>query len=161
MQPSAGRNERASTGEKAGIQLAARGYQLNVTLDKELMSANGSNPRLDRIEKLIEQSERANKEAHARHVREMAEIRAEGRKAREDMREDVRRTREDVQRTRDDLRRWAALGVKEARNQRKRHQEIDLYITRLAAAQLVTEEKLANFIASLAGGRNGGGRKAL
>ena len=132
------------------------------------MNTNGNNPRLDRIERLIEQSERANKEAHARHVREMAEIRAEGRKAREDMREDVRRsredarqTREDVRRTRDDLRRWAALGVKEARNQRKRHQEIDLYITRLAAAQLVTEEKLANFIASLAGGRNGGGRKAL
>ena len=31
------------------------------------MSANGSNPRLDRIERLIEESERANKEAHARH----------------------------------------------------------------------------------------------
>jgi hypothetical protein len=117
------------------------------------MSANGSNPRLDRIERLIEQSERANKEAHARseraharseqaharHVREMAEIREIGRK------------------TRDDLRRWAALGVKEARSQRKRHREIDLYITRLAAAQLVTEEKLTNFIASLGSSRNGGG----
>ena len=110
------------------------------------MSVNGSNPRLDRIERLIEQSERANKEAHARseraharHEREMAEIREIGRK------------------TRDDLRRWAALGVKEARSQRKRHREIDLYITRLAAAQLVTEEKLTNFIASLGSSRNGGG----
>ena len=123
------------------------------------MSNNGSNARLDRIEKLIEQSERANKaaharneqaharneQAHARHEREMAEIRAEGRK-----------TREDSRRFREDLRRWAALGVKEARNQRKRHLEIDEYITRLAAAQLITEEKLATFISSLGTGHNGG-----
>jgi len=65
--------------------------------------------------------------------------------------------REIGRKTRDDLRRWAALGVKEARSQRKRHREIDLYITRLAAAQRVTEEKLTNFIASLGSSRNGGG----
>ena len=107
------------------------------------MSANGSNPRLDRIERLIEQSERANKEAHARHEREMAEIRDLGRK------------------TREDLRRWAALGVQEARAQRKRQREIDLNITLLAAAQLVTEEKLANLLSSRGNGTNGGRRKAL
>jgi hypothetical protein len=80
------------------------------------MSVNGNNPRLDRIEKLIEQSERANKEAHARneqaharHEREMDEIRAEDRKIREIAR-----------RTREDMRRWATLGVKEARNHRRK-----------------------------------------
>ena len=93
-------------------------------------SSNGGNPRLDRIEKLIEQSERANKEAHARHDREMRQIR-------------------------DNLRRWTVLGVKEARNQRKRVREIDESITRLAAAQLVTEEKLQRFISSLKRGPNG------
>jgi len=93
-------------------------------------SSNGGNSRLDRIEKLIEQSERANKEAHARHDREMRQIR-------------------------DNLRRWTVLGVKEARNQRKRVREIDESITRLTAAQLVTEEKLQQFISSLKRGPNG------
>ena len=73
------------------------------------MSGNGNNPRLDRIERLIEQSERANKDAHARRVREMAEIRVEGVKA-----------RDDIRKTCDDMRRWAALGVKEARKHRKK-----------------------------------------
>ena len=41
----------------------------------------------------------------------------------------------DSRRFRDDLRRWAALGVKEARRQRKHHREIEMYLTRLAAAQ--------------------------
>jgi len=72
----------------------------------------------------------------------MAEIRELGRK-----------TREESRRFRDDLRRWAALDVKEARHQRMRQREIDLNITRLSAAQLVTEEKPANLIASLANGR--------
>ena len=93
-------------------------------------SGTGGKSRLDRIEKLIERSERANKEAHARHDREMRQIR-------------------------DNLRRWAALGVKEARNQRKGIREIDESITRLAAAQLVTEEKLQQFISSLKRGPNG------
>jgi len=93
-------------------------------------SSNGGNSRLDRIERLIEQSERANKEAHARHDREMRQIR-------------------------DNLGRWTVLGVKEARNQRKRVREIDESITRLAAAQLVTEEKLQQFISSLKRGPNG------
>ena len=79
------------------------------------MSAqNGGNPRLDRIEKLIEESERANKQAHARsdaaharHDREIAQIREIGRK------------------TRDDLRRWTSLGVKEAPHHRKRIADLE------------------------------------
>ena len=66
--------------------------------------------RLDRIERLIEQSERANKTAHATINR--------------------------------DLRRWAALGVQEARRQRKRAREIDENISRLVTAQLETEQAL-------------------
>ena len=100
-------------------------------------SGNGGNPRLDRIERLIEQSERANKEAHARHEKAHA------------------RHDRDMRQIQDNLRRWTALGVKEARNQRKRVREIDQSITRLAAAQLVTEEKLQQFISSLKGGPNG------
>src|SRR6266436_4746082 len=46
------------------------------------------------------------------------------------------------------LQRWAALGVREARKQRKRQQEIDLNITRLAAAQLVTEESMKELAAA-------------
>ena len=118
-----------------------------------MSSTNGSNPRLDRIEKILEDLARTQREDHAEHThalqqsreqhdREMRMIRAEGRK------------------TRDDLRRWAALGAKEARNQRKRQREIDLNITRLSAAQLVTEERLASLISSLRNGRNGGGRKS-
>ena len=100
-------------------------------------SSNGGNSRLDRIEKLIEQSERANKEAHARH--EIAHARHD----------------REMRQIRDNLRRWTVLGVKEARNQRKRVREIDESITRLAAAQHVTEEKLQQFISSLKRGPNG------
>jgi hypothetical protein len=107
-------------------------------------SSNGGNPRLDRIEKLIEQSERANKEAQARH--EKAYARHEKAHERHDR---------EMRQIKDNLRRWTALGVAEARNQRKRVREIDESITRLAAAQLVTEEKLQRFISSLERGRNG------
>ena len=107
-------------------------------------SSNGGSARLDRIEKLIEQSERANKQAHARH---------EAANARHEMAH-VRHDRE-MRQIRDNLRRWTVLGVKEARNQRKRVREIDESITRLAAAQLVTEEKLQRFISSLKRGPNG------
>lgn len=119
------------------------------------MSANGNNPRLDRIERLIEQGERANKEAHARHVREMAEIRAEGVKAREEMREyerktreDERKTREDIRKTRDDMRRWATLGVKEARNHRKRIAALE---AKSAEYQARTEQNLAEITDKLNG----------
>src|SRR5260370_31690471 len=108
-------------------------------------SSNGGNSRLDRIEKLIEQSERANKEAHARH--EIAHARYEKAHARHEVAH-ARHDRE-MRQIRDNLRRWTVLGVKEARNQRKRVRQIDESITRLAAAPLVTEEKLQQFISSL------------
>ena len=76
-----------------------------------------SDARLDRIEKLIEQSERANKSAHAVITRDHIRLRG-------------------------DLRRWAALGVIEARRQRKRAREIDENISRLVSAQLETEQAL-------------------
>ena len=95
------------------------------------MSDNGSNARLDRIERLIEQSELANKKAHERIEKDLGRVER-------------------------NLGRWAALGIKEARSQRKRAQEIDESITRLASAQLVTEEKLQRFISTLGRGRNGG-----
>jgi hypothetical protein len=51
------------------------------------------------------------------------------------------------------------LGVREARAERRRRREsgerLDDLITKLAAAQLVTEEKLQGLIESLRGGTNG------
>jgi hypothetical protein len=82
--------------------------------------------------------------AEKRHDREMEDIRREGRAFRAD------------------LRRAVALGVREARHERKRRQELDERITQLAAAQLVTEEKVQNlstsvdaFINSMRSGGNG------
>jgi len=46
------------------------------------------------------------------------------------------------------LQRWAVLGVKEARKHRKRQQEFELNITRLSAAQLVTEESMKELAAA-------------
>ena len=57
------------------------------------------------------------------------------------------------------LRRAVKLGIEGARAERKRRQELDEKITQLAAAQLVTEEKLQNFIASLGRSTNGGSQK--
>jgi hypothetical protein len=101
------------------------------------MSVNGNNPRLDRIEKLIMDGERANKEAHARHEREMAEIRAEGRKISEIAR-----------RTREDMRRWAALGVKEARNHRRKIAALE---AKSAEYQARTDQNLAEITDKLNG----------
>jgi hypothetical protein len=80
--------------------------------------------------------------------------------SREEFDRKIAKSRAESDRFRDDLRRWAALGVKEARKQRKNHREIEMYLTRLAAAQLVTEEKLEGLIGSLRNGRNDGGRKS-
>ena len=94
-----------------------------------------SQARLDRIEKLIEQSERANKSAHAAITREHLRLRR-------------------------DLRRWAALGVMEARRQRKRAREIDENISRLVSAQLETEQaqkKTELALQRFIEGRNGNG----
>jgi len=83
------------------------------------------------------------------------------------------------ERTERSLQRWARLGVREARKQRERQREFDLGMTRLAAAQLVTEEKLAElsvaqkelsvaqkvteeklaaYLSSLTNGHNGGSK---
>jgi hypothetical protein len=91
-------------------------------------------------ERQIAAEERATA-AEERHDREMEEIRREGRAMRAD------------------LRRAFAMGVREARNARNRRQELeeklDQKITQLAAAQLVTEEKLQRFIDSMDRGGNG------
>jgi hypothetical protein len=100
---------------------------------------NGGNPRLDRIERMVE----GLGTAHAQHKSELAEHRAEFKR---EMAEHRAETNRDMRLIRLELRRWAALGVKEARSQRKRQREIDLNITRLSAAQLVTEERLASLI---------------
>ena len=62
------------------------------------------------------------------------------------------------------LRRAVHLAVTEARNERRRRQVLDEYITKLAAAQLVTEEKmqvledkLVSFIDASRRGGNGKG----
>jgi hypothetical protein len=54
-----------------------------------------------------------------------------------------------------DLRRAFALGVQEARSQRRRSAALDEKITQLAAAQLVTEEKLQGLVEALRRGGNG------
>jgi hypothetical protein len=86
-------------------------------------------------------AEERQKAAAERHDREMEEIRREGRAMRADMR------------------RAFSMGVQEARNARRRRQELekelDAKITQLAAAQLVTEEKLQRFIESVARRGNG------
>ena len=93
------------------------------------MTGNGGN-RLDRIERLLEQTVRASKEAERTSKQAHARLDA-------------------------DLRKWVKSGVKEALSHRKRMREIDDKITQLAAAQLVTEEKLQRFISSAGRGRNG------
>jgi hypothetical protein len=89
-----------------------------------MSDSNGDNPRLDRIEKLIERSERANKEAHARHERAHA------------------RHESEMRQLKDHLRRWTILGVKEARNERKKFQS-------LAAAQERMEDALTALIGTV------------
>jgi hypothetical protein len=82
-------------------------------------------------------AEELQKAAEERHNREMDDIRREGRAMRVD------------------LRRAFSMGVREARNARRRRQELDEKITQLAAAQLITEEKLQRFIDSMAHRGNG------
>ena len=89
-----------------------------------MSDSNGGNPRLDRIEKLIERSERANKEAHARHERAHA------------------RHEREMRELKDHLQRWTILGVKEARNERKKFQS-------LAAAQERRDDALTALIGTV------------
>jgi hypothetical protein len=53
------------------------------------------------------------------------------------------------------LRRVFALGVREVRRERRGRREIDENITRLSAAQLVTEEKFQGLLDALRRGENG------
>ena len=110
-----------------------------------MSQSNGGNPRLDRIEKMIEQSERASKEAHARHERAVAEHDRE-----------IAENRREWRRINQMVRRFIKLGVKEARDHRRKMREADKKITQLAAAQIVTEEKLQLYFSSL--GRSGNGK---
>jgi hypothetical protein len=73
-----------------------------------------------------------------------SEAKAEARRAEYEAKNEARQARRDR-----NLRRWDVLGVKEARKHGQRQQEIELSTTRLAAAQLVTEEKLAAYSSSL------------
>ena len=91
---------------------------------------------MDRIEKLIEKSERANKAAHKRSASRLD------------------RVEKGLDRVEKDLRKWVKIGVAEALRRRKAQRIIDENITRLSAAQLITEEKLAAYLSSL-GRRNG------
>jgi hypothetical protein len=59
-----------------------------------------------------------------------------------------KRFRREARAIRADMRRAFSMGVREARNARGRRQELDVKITQLAAAQLVTEEKLQRLIDS-------------
>ena len=111
---------------------------------------NGNNPRLDRIERMIEGLSKSHAEADAQQRRRWAE--SDARFERSQARIDKNHAK-----IQSDLKRWAALGVKEARNQRKRYQKLDEYMTRLSAAQLVTEEKLKNLLSSRG---NGHGKSA-
>jgi len=83
--------------------------------------------------------------AEERHEREMADIRREGAAMRAE------------------LRRAFSMGVREARSARRRQQELDeefdQKMTQLAAAQLVTEEKLQRLIDSRGLGDNGNPRQ--
>jgi type II secretory pathway component PulJ len=54
-----------------------------------------------------------------------------------------------------DFRRAFRLAVLEARRTRRKHREIDENITRLSAAQLVTEEKFQGLLDALRRGENG------
>jgi len=96
--------------------------------------------RLEALTQSLELLAHMQADAEERHDREMEEIRREGRAMRTDMR------------------RAFSMGVREARNARRRRQELDEKITQLAAAQLVTEEKLQRFIDSMKHSGNGNPR---
>jgi len=103
-----------------------------------MSDSNGGNPRLDRIEKLIERSERANKEAHARHER------AHARNERAHARNEIAHARfeREMRELKDHLRRWTILGVKEARNERRKFKS-------LAAAQERMDDALTALIGTV------------
>jgi hypothetical protein len=96
--------------------------------------------RLEALRRSLELRAHMQADAEKRHDREMADIRREGRAMR------------------DDMRRARCMCVREARNERRRGLESDGMIAQLAAAQLVTEEKLQRFIGSMQHSGNGSPR---
>jgi hypothetical protein len=104
--------------------------------------------RLEALTQSVELLALRQADAEERHEREMADIRRE------------------AAATRADFRRAFAMGVREMRNERRRRQELadtqrermehlQKLVDRVAAAQLVTEEKLQRFIDSMRRGGNG------
>lgn len=98
-----------------------------------MRATNGGNPRLDRIEKILDRvSQRLDRVS-----------------------EKLDRAEELGRRTDKRLDRFVQLGVKEALSQRKRSRILDDKMTKLAATQIVTEEKLQRFLSSVGRGGNG------
>jgi len=62
------------------------------------------------------------------------------------MEEAHNRNEREIDKTNQILRRAVRLGVREARNERRKRRELDDKITQLAAAQLVTEEKFKEWL---------------
>lgn len=111
---------------------------------------NGHNPRLDRIEKIIEdmaKAQRDRNEAMAKAQRER------------DIKSEKRRVHHNFENRRIDalVRRFVKFSVKDDSKHQKRMQALDEKITQLTAAQLITEEKLQRFFSWC--GANGNGRR--
>jgi hypothetical protein len=137
---------------------------------------NGSDARLDRIEKILETTIRAQRdrdEATAKAQRDRDEAqrkRDEAQRKRDEALAKAQRERDiewekrhlhhdrEIRRIDARLSRFVKLGVEEARRHRVRMQALDEKIKQLAAAQVVTEEKLQRFISSL--GTNGFGSRS-
>ena len=123
----------------APVQLNIRGHcgqtRSACAILTAMSGANGSGSRLDRVEKIIEAMAKKNEAMAKQHE-------AWARQHEATSKEHDRRMRAIDAR----LTRFISLGVIEARNHRKKMKQLDGYVTKLAAAQLVTEEKLQRFI---------------
>lgn len=131
------------------------------------MGANGGNPRLDRIEKIIEEIGKAHREGAARHDREMAEGAERHDREMAAIRESAAEQARESHRLDLRLSRAIKLGLAEARRHRNKmlkmeakiaaaDLEFDEKMTQLASAQLLTEEVLKRFLARSG---NGHGRQ--
>jgi len=119
----------------------------------------------ERLEKLVERHEALTQSVELMEERQLAaeerQIAAEERQiaAEERHEREMADIRREAAAMRTDLRRAFAMGVREARNERRRRRELDekfdQKITQLAAAQLITEEKLQAFLESMRRGGNG------
>jgi hypothetical protein len=111
---------------------------------------NGNNPRLDRIEKIIEEM--------AKTRRDRNEAMAKAQRER-DIKSQKRRVHHKCENRRIDalVRRFVKFSLKDDREHQKRMLLLDEKITQLTAAQLITEEKLQRFLSWR--GANGNGRR--